>query len=159
VIGHKVPFFYHAKFPSYRNILTRTGTQDRFTSCGLCFCNLLTETNNFSLRADLLSCLVSKLQKPSSLGLEPRTVFGVVAIIPIISSSKQTTLVLAPFCYRFRATGTTLNRTQTEDNFSSFDLSKLSSWSQGINMPCLVQISISILELYTNVHAQFQFYI
>jgi hypothetical protein len=50
--------------------------------------------------AVFLSCLVTELQKPSSPGLEPRTVFGAVAFVFVIYSSKQTTLVLAPFFYR-----------------------------------------------------------
>jgi hypothetical protein len=33
------------------------------------------ETNKLDLGTSLLSCLISKLQKPFSLGLEPRTVF------------------------------------------------------------------------------------
>jgi hypothetical protein len=68
--------------------------------CGLCLCNPLLEINNFGLGAVLLSCLVSELQKPPLPGIEPRTVFGVLIFIFVTSSSKQTTLVLAPFFYR-----------------------------------------------------------
>jgi hypothetical protein len=44
-------------------------------SCGLCSCNLLAETNYFNLGAVLLSYLFFDLQKESSPGIEPRTVF------------------------------------------------------------------------------------
>jgi hypothetical protein len=78
---------YHRKIIPKRNIFTETRTQDSFQFCDLSRCNLLAKTNNFVLGAVLLSCLVSELQKPSSPGLEPRTVFGVVAVVSVISSS------------------------------------------------------------------------
>jgi hypothetical protein len=56
-------------------------------------CNLLSKTNKFCLGALLLLCLVLELRKTFSSRIEPRTVFGVVAFVSIISSSKQTTLV------------------------------------------------------------------
>jgi hypothetical protein len=65
----------------------------------LCSCNLLPETNKFCLDV-LLLCLVLELHKTSSSGLEPSTVFGLVAFVSIISSSKQTTSVLEPFFCR-----------------------------------------------------------
>jgi hypothetical protein len=82
------------------NIFARTRTQNSFTVCGLSSCNLLAETNNFVLYAVLLSCLFSELQKPSSPGLEPRTVLRFVALVPVISSPKQTILFFTPFFYR-----------------------------------------------------------
>jgi hypothetical protein len=83
------------------NIFTKTRTQDSFRVCDLSSCNLLAETNNSVLCAVLLSCLASEIQKPSSPGLEPRTVFiGVVAFVPVISSSKQITSVSVTFFYR-----------------------------------------------------------
>jgi ABC-type arginine transport system permease subunit len=48
----------------------------------------------------LFYCAVSELQKPSSPGLEPKTVSQDVGFISTISSSKKITLVLAPFSYR-----------------------------------------------------------
>jgi hypothetical protein len=70
-----------------------------FGVCDLSSCNLLVQTNNSVLCAVLLLCLLSKLQKPSSPGLEPRLVFGVVAVVPVIPSSKQPTSVLPTiFC-------------------------------------------------------------
>jgi hypothetical protein len=77
-------------------IFTKTWTQDSFLVCALSSYNLLSETNKFCLGVVLLLCLVLELHKTSSLGLEPRAVTSV----PVISSSKQTTLVLAPFFYR-----------------------------------------------------------
>jgi hypothetical protein len=47
-------------------IFIGTRTLDTFFySCGLCFCNVLVETNDFVLGAILPSRLVSELQKPS----------------------------------------------------------------------------------------------
>jgi hypothetical protein len=50
-------------------------TQDSFRSYGICFCNLLFETNNFDLGAVLPPCLVSELQEARSPGFELRTIF------------------------------------------------------------------------------------
>jgi hypothetical protein len=61
-------------------------------------CNRLLETKNYGFGAVLLSCLVSELHKPPS-GLEPKSFFGVVGFIAVISSPKQTTLVSASFFY------------------------------------------------------------
>jgi hypothetical protein len=44
-----------------------------FHSCDICFCNILAETNKAGFDA-VLSCVVSDLQKISSLGLEPRLI-------------------------------------------------------------------------------------
>jgi hypothetical protein len=62
-------------FRPTENILIKTRTQDSFRRYGLCSCNILAEINNFGLGAVILSCLVSELQKTSSPGIEPRTVF------------------------------------------------------------------------------------
>jgi hypothetical protein len=74
-------------------IFTQTRTQDSFRVCDLSPCNLLSERNKFCFGAVPLLCLVLELHKTSSseLGL------GVVAFVSMISSSKQTTLVLALF--------------------------------------------------------------
>jgi hypothetical protein len=49
----------------------------------------------------------------------------------------------------FQATGTALAETQTMDSFIflSYDLLKFCFWPQEMNMPSLVQIVFSILEL------------
>jgi hypothetical protein len=78
------------------NIFTEARTQDIFRVCVQSSCNLVVE-ENFVLCTILLSCLVSELQKTSSPGLEPKMV---VAVVPVISLSKQTALVLAAFSYR-----------------------------------------------------------
>jgi hypothetical protein len=103
-------------------IFTETRTQDSFQVCALSSCNLLSETNKFCLGAILLMFLVLELHKTSSSGLEPRIVFSVVPFVPVISSSKQTTLILAPFFRRasIRATETIFTGNQTQDNFSGF---------------------------------------
>jgi hypothetical protein len=81
-------------------IFTETWTQYIFRVCDLSSCNLLSETKKFGIGAVLLLYLVLDLHKTSLSGLEPRTDFGDVAFVSIISSSKQTALVLAPFFYR-----------------------------------------------------------
>jgi hypothetical protein len=53
------------------NIFTLTQTKNSFQVCDLSFCNILAKTKDFVLCAILLSCLISKLWKPSSLGCEP----------------------------------------------------------------------------------------
>jgi hypothetical protein len=60
-------------------------------------CNILSDTNKFLLHAVLPLCLVLELRKTSSSGLEPRTFSDAVAFVSVISSSKQTILVLEPF--------------------------------------------------------------
>jgi hypothetical protein len=57
------------------NSFTETQAQGSLQVCDLSSCNLLAEMNKFYLCATLLSCKVSELHKPSSSGLEPRTVF------------------------------------------------------------------------------------
>jgi hypothetical protein len=91
---------YYRKIIPQPKIFNETRTQDSFRVCDLSSCNLLSETNKFCLDAVLLLCLVLKLHRTSWSGLEPKTVFGVVSFVSIISSSKQTTLVLAPFFSR-----------------------------------------------------------
>jgi hypothetical protein len=80
-------------------IFTETRTQDSLRVCVRSSCNL-SETNKFCLGTVLLLCLVLELHKTSSSGLEPRTVFGVVEFVSVISSSKQRTSALAPFSCR-----------------------------------------------------------
>jgi hypothetical protein len=60
-------------FQAIETILIKIRTQTVFLGCGLCFCNLLFETNNSGFGTVLLSRLVSELQEPPSLGLELRT--------------------------------------------------------------------------------------
>jgi hypothetical protein len=55
------------------NIFTETRTQDSFRVCDLSLCCFLVEKKYFY--AVLLSCLISEIQKTSSLRLKPRTVF------------------------------------------------------------------------------------
>jgi hypothetical protein len=72
----------------------------------------------------------------------PGQLFGVTAPVPVISSSKQTTLVLAPFYHRAKVSelqDTALIGIRTKNIFWSFNLSKISSWYQGISMPSLVK--------------------
>jgi hypothetical protein len=82
------------------NTFTETRTQDSYRVCDLSSCNLLAETNNFVLCAVLVSCLVSELQKHLHRESNSEQFFGVVGFVYVIFSSKETTLVLAPFFYR-----------------------------------------------------------
>lgn len=86
-----------------------------FRGCGFCFCDLL-ETNNFDLDAFFIH-----LRRQSNQG----HLFGVVVFISVMSSSRQTTLVLALSFHRgtFWATGTSPTGRQTEDIST-----ELSSW-------------------------------
>jgi hypothetical protein len=70
-------------------IFTETRTQDSFWVCTLSSCNLLSETNKFCLDVVLLLCLVLELHKTSSSGLEPRRVFGVVALEIILKYQRE----------------------------------------------------------------------
>jgi hypothetical protein len=97
---------------------TEIRTRDSFRVCDRSSCNLFSDSNKFCLGAVLLVCLVLELRKTSSARLEPRTVFGVVAFVSVIFSSKQTTLVLAPF---FCRTSYPSYRNHLHgDNFSGF---------------------------------------
>jgi hypothetical protein len=76
-------------FRATETIFTGNGTQDSFSSCDLCFCNLLFETNNFGLGAVLLSCLVSELQETPSPGNELRTLSGVLTLLCFLPGLKE----------------------------------------------------------------------
>jgi hypothetical protein len=78
--------------------------------------------------------------------------FGFLAFVPVTSrrnklwSFRRSSIVLSS--YRNRP-----HRDSNAGHFSrSFDLAMFSSLSQGISMPSLVQISVSILELKVNIH-------
>jgi hypothetical protein len=87
---------YHRQNYSQTKIFAETRTQDCFRVYDLSSCYLLAETDNSALLA-LLSWLVSELLKTYSPVVEPRRVFGVLVFVSVISSSKQTTLILAPY--------------------------------------------------------------
>jgi hypothetical protein len=97
----------------------RTRTQDSFRYCGICFYNLLFETNNSGLSAVLLLFLVYELQKPSSPGIEHRTIFrgsGLCFCNFLFEANNQSwshsSIVLS-----FRATGNDLTGNRTQDIF------------------------------------------
>jgi hypothetical protein len=89
--GHAFLIITEKVIPKPR-IFTETRIEYSFRVCDLSSCNLLSETNN-SVLCTVLSCLVFELLKPSSPGLEPRTFFGFVTFVSVISLPKQTTLV------------------------------------------------------------------
>jgi hypothetical protein len=62
------------------------------------------------------------LNQTSSRGLEPRTVFSFVTLVPVIISPKQTTLDLAPFFYRawFPSNRNRLRRESNPGQFFGF---------------------------------------
>jgi hypothetical protein len=132
---------------------TSPGLESRtdFSGCGLCFCNPSAETNNFDLGALLSSCLISELQKPSSPELERRPYFLGCTFVLVTSSSFETN------CFGLGAFLLSCSVSELQEPpspgfelrtiFLNFDLSKISSWSQGISVQNLVQIDISVLEL------------
>jgi hypothetical protein len=87
-----------------------------------------------------------------------------VAFVSVISSSKQTALVLAPFFYCAKFPSYRNHPSQdknSEQFFWYFDLSKIFSWSQGICMPRLVQIGLSTRAIrehtYTHKNSNFTY--
>jgi hypothetical protein len=81
--------------------------------------------NNFVLRSVLISCIVAKLQKPSSSRLKPRTVFCVVALF-LQSPLRNKQLWLwcpSTIVFSFRATETIFAGNRTQEDFRSCGLS------------------------------------
>jgi hypothetical protein len=76
------------------NIFTETRIQGSFRVWDSSFCNLA-KTNRFVLCA-VLPSYRNHLHRKSNTG----QFVGVVVLVPVISSSRQTTLALAPFFYR-----------------------------------------------------------
>jgi hypothetical protein len=151
-------FFLSCSFSEVQK-LSSSGLEPRtvFRRCGLYSCNLLFETNNFVICPVLLPYLFSKVQKPFSPGIEPRTVFSMLwSLFPLppIWNKQLWSWCCFSIVLTFRATRNALTGTQTHDNFRSFDLSMFSSLSQGISMPNLVYICLSIVELKVNIHTQ-----
>jgi hypothetical protein len=121
-----------------------------FRSCGLCYCNLSAEKNNFSLGAVLLSCLVSEVQKPSSPVFEPRTDFGDCGLcscnlLAKINKFRLGTVLLS--CLVSELQKPPSPGLELRTIFRSFSRSKISSWSHRISMPSSVQIGVSVIEL------------
>jgi hypothetical protein len=72
------------------NINTGTRTQDRLSGLWPYSCNLLFEINKSAFGVVLLSCLVSELQKPSSPGLELRTLWKFRSLLNLFLVSRHT---------------------------------------------------------------------
>jgi hypothetical protein len=98
------PFFYRHYVQNYTSHLQRDPNLEQ-TFVAVAFVHLIhsQKTTGFCPGIVLLSCLVSNLHKPSSQGQH----FGASDLVPLTSSSKQTTLVWCrpSFILRFRATG------------------------------------------------------
>jgi hypothetical protein len=98
---------------------------------------------------------VSELQKPSSSGLEHRTrLWGsglhFCNFLFETNNFRLGTVLLSCLVSKLQELPSKGLKLKT---FSwCFDLSKISSWSQGISMQSLVQISVSILKLQVNKH-------
>jgi hypothetical protein len=111
---------YHRKLPLLSLNLTSSPrlepTSSRVSDLGSC--NLLAETNNFVLWTVLLSWLVSELQKPSSSGLEPRTVFRFCC--HCFYNLKQLWSWQSSVFLSFQDTETTLTGFRIQDTFSEF---------------------------------------
>jgi hypothetical protein len=108
---------YHGKLSSSSSLnptpSPRLEPRTAFQVCDLSSCNLLTETNNFVLCAVLLLCLVSELQKPSSLGITSRTVFLGLWHLFLQSPCRNKqlwSLRCTSIMLSFQATGTALTR-------------------------------------------------
>jgi hypothetical protein len=130
---------------------TISGTQPKtdFRGCSLCSCKFPAKKKNPGLGAVLLSCLVSKLQKPSSPELETRTVYWGCGIclcnlLTKINNFGLDTIFLS--CLVSELQKPPLLGLVPSTLFRSFGLSEISLWFQGISMPSLGQIGASILE-------------
>jgi hypothetical protein len=132
--------FHKKNYYSSTQHLHRNSNPEVFLVCNLCSWILPAESNNFILGPVLLLCLVTQLQEPSSPQIEHRTDSQGHDLCPVISSLKQTALVLAPFFYRayFSSYRNHPHRDSNSGHFRSFNLSEISSWFQGISMPNLV---------------------
>jgi hypothetical protein len=120
--GH-VSFNFIDKFIPKPKLFTKARTHNSFRCCGVCFYNFLFETKNFVLGADLPSYLVSELQKNSSLGIEPRTIFrsSSLCFCHLLFETnnflprRHSSIVLS-----FRATGNALDGNRIQDTFPEF---------------------------------------
>jgi hypothetical protein len=114
---------------SYRNFLPHDFNRGQFF-------NLLTETSNLSHGTILLSFLVSRLQKPSSLGLESR-------------QSKQLCRSAVHLLFFISELYYHLYQGLTPAHFFIvlIFLKSLPGFKAYISVPSLVQISISVLSL------------
>jgi hypothetical protein len=70
------PFLPYAYFRATENIFTVIEPGIVFRGYDVCFCNLLSEANNFGLGVSLLSCLISMLQEQPSPEIDFRTLFS-----------------------------------------------------------------------------------
>jgi hypothetical protein len=113
--------FYYYLFPRHRKYYHRDSSPGQFSGFWPLFLNLLFETKNFGLGSVLLSFLGFEPQKPFSPGLEPRTDVRVCNLGTLICLPKQlwfwrrSSIVLS-----FRARGTALSGTRTQDTCPAF---------------------------------------
>jgi hypothetical protein len=138
-------------------IFTGTRTQDKIHSFGLCFCDLLAKTNNSRISTLLLLCLVFKLQKPSSPGLEPRTFFfqssGHCSYNLLFETNNFDLDAVFLSCLLSELQEPTLTATlHLRTTYQIFYFFEISFWFKGISMPGVVHISISVFELQANIH-------
>jgi hypothetical protein len=132
------------------SIFTGTRKQDRFWVCDLCSCNLIADTNSFCLGAILLSCLVSKLQKHFHRDSNPGQIFRVCGLYSynLIAETNNFglgTVLLS--CSVSELQEPASPGLELITLFRRFNLCKISSCSQGVSMPSLVKIGISVLEV------------
>jgi hypothetical protein len=103
----------------------------------------------------VLSWLLSELLKLSSPGIEPTDIFRGCDICfrNLLFETKNWPWRCSFVALSFRAAGTGFSATRTQGFFfRSFDLPLFPMWYQGIRMPNLVQIYLSVLELEVNIH-------
>jgi hypothetical protein len=119
----------------------------------LIFCDILATTNNSVLCTVLLSSSVFELQRSSSSGIEPRTVSRDCdhCSCNILSATNNFALdVCLLSCLVSELQERPSPGLELGTIFQSFHLSKISSCSQGLSMPRLVEVGLSVLELQAN---------
>jgi hypothetical protein len=82
------------------NTFTETRTRDSFRICDLSSRNLLAETNIFFFAPFFYRAYFPNYTNHLHRETNPGQFFVIVAFVPVISSPKQITFVLAPFFYR-----------------------------------------------------------
>jgi hypothetical protein len=110
---------------------------------------------NFGLGAVLISCLVSKLQKPSSPGLEPMTLFRDCGPLSCNIPAKTNNFgfrAVRLLCLVSELQEPPSPGLESSTLFGCFDLSKISYWFLEISVPSLRQIVLNTLSSYKRTY-------
>jgi hypothetical protein len=118
------PFFYRASPPSYRIHLHRESNPGQILGVLACVSVISSsKQTTLDLGAVLLPRLVSELQKTSSSGIEPRTVFrdsGLCFCNLLFDTNNFFSLRRSSTVLNFRATGNALTWNRAQDTFPEF---------------------------------------